>query len=170
MKRFINAHKKALAAVAAIAVVAGSGIGAYAYFTASGAGTGTATVGSTSTWSVAKTGSAVGSMYPDHGSSVVTFTVTNNASGDQAIEAANLAATVDVDGSGNITQSGTPLVGCLQTWFAASAGTPASGFGASIDPGNSTTDAVTVTMSDSNSNQDVCKGATPDVTLTITHS
>lgn len=160
---------KIAAGAATGAMILGGGGAAFAYFTGDGNGTGTATVGSTATWSVAKTGIS-GSMYPGAGSSVVTFTVTNNGSGAQAIESGNLAALVKDDGSGNITQSGTALVGCLSTWFHASPGTPASGYGVSIAATHSTTDDVTVTMDDSGTNQDVCKGATPDVKLTVSHS
>jgi len=169
MKRFMN--KK----VAAIGLAAGLALGAagaaFAYFTGSGNGTGQGTVGTTATWNVAQT-NVSGVMYPGHGSTDLTFTVTNNGQGNQAIESGNLSAAVLADGSGYITSHGASVTGCLQSWFTAPViDAPALGYGHNLDVGASDTVDVHISLTNTPTvNQDACKGATPDVTLTVTQS
>jgi hypothetical protein len=172
MKRFMN--KKVATIGLAAGLLLGAGGAAFAYFTGSGNGTGQAQTGSTATWSVAQTTPTPAAMYPGNGTSVVTFLVTNTGGGAQAIE--NVGQTVAAivnDGATppNIKQSGTALAGCLSGWYGVvSVGAPSVGYGTSVAAGSSTTIAVTVHMTDSGTNQDVCKGATPDVSLTVSHA
>src|SRR5580700_8989226 len=142
MKRFMN-KKVAAVGLAVGLTLAGAGA-AFAYFTSTGNGTGQGFVGSASNWTVTA-GAVSGTIYPGAGSETITFTIKNNSSGAQALDTA--VASVNSSG-GNITQNGVALSGCSATWFAASAATPASGFGDghSILGGASTTDVVTVTM------------------------
>jgi hypothetical protein len=167
MKRFMN--KKVAAIGLAAGLVLGGAGAAFAYFTANGNGTGQGTVGSASTWGVAQT-TSTGTMLPGSGTSVIEFTVTNNSTGAQAIESGDLAAAIVSDAStpANIEQSGVALSGCEAGWFnVVSVGAPSVGYGNSIGHNGTTTVDVTVSMSDSHSNQDLCEGATPDVSLTV---
>ncbi len=168
MKR--NLNKKVVAMLATIVVALGAAGLAFAYFTDSGNGTGTATVGTSTGWDVVKTGVADGSMYPGAGTSTVTFTATNNGSGYQAIDEANVSANV-VSVNGNITEAGTEVDGCLATWFGVTSVTPTPPYDVNgridVAPGATASFAVVVHMDDSNTNQDVCKDATPDVHLQV---
>jgi hypothetical protein len=170
MKRFMN--KKVAAIGLAAGLLLGAGGAAFAYFTGSGTGTGTGSVGSGATWAVSQSGSASGAMYPGVGTSVVTFSLQNTGTGYQGIDSVSqTVAAINDDGSGNITQGGVALPGCLSTWFGVtSVGAPSVGYGHSVAPTASTTVAVTVHMNNVDANQDVCKTATPDVNLTVSHS
>ncbi len=163
--RFIT--KKRVAAAAAAAVIAGGGMAAYAYFTG-GSATSTSSpahTGSTTSWSVTLGAFSGGPVYPGSGTETGTYTVTNNGSGDQALTSAS--ATVVSDTGGAVTESGTAHAGCLASWYSATAGTPLSGFNASIAKNGSTTGTVSVVLNESNSNQNACQGVTPDVTVTV---
>jgi hypothetical protein len=165
MKRFrnISRTKKIIAAGATVALTLGIAGTAFAYFTSTGNGTGSATVGSAGAWTVVA-GTATGTMYPGAGTSIVPFTVTNAGSGAQAYT--TLTPGVASSG-GNITQGGTPVTGCLSTWFVPVLGTPSVAAGVSIAGGGNFTVSVSVTMTDSLTNQNVCQGKTPDITLGV---
>jgi hypothetical protein len=151
----------ALCAIAALVVAAG----AIAYFTASGSGTGQASVGKSAGVSVSVNSDTSGALVPDGTSSeTLGYTVTNNASFAQAIGSTTVK--VHDDGSGNITDGGKSVSGCLSTWFSA------TDAGASAAPatlaanGGKATGTVTVTMpANSTDNQDPCQGAHPDITV-----
>ena len=89
---------------------------AFAYFTSTGSGTGTATVGSAGAWTVNVSAATGGPLYPGSGSQSIAYTVTNAGSGQQS-----LAGTTSVvkSSSGNVTQGGTAVPGCLAAWFTA---------------------------------------------------
>lgn len=150
--------KRTIIAISAIAVlvVAGS---AFAYFTSTGNGTGQATVGSASSWTVTPA-AATGTMYPGSGTSSFDYTVTNASTGHQKL--ATTTSVVLTDGSGNITDHGTVVPGCLATWF-----TPTNHAPAAIDlaGGANTTGSVDVVMSDAAVAQDSCQGHTPEVKI-----
>lgn len=163
-KLFATRRRIVTVGIAAVMVLAGGGT-AFAYFTANGSGTGTATVGSGGSWSVSQS-SASGTIYPGSGNTVITFTVTNNGSGDQSYSSATAAVNSSADG-GYITESGIPVTGCDADWFSATV-TNANREGANISSGGSFMVTVKVTMpSDSSDNQDACEDQTPDVNLTI---
>ena len=129
--------KKRLAAVALVAVLAVSGI-AVAYFTGgSGSVTGSGTVGSASalgvttgtpTWSGGLT-----ALYPGatNNTQFLPFTVTNNGNGHQSVTTITAALLKDASGNAE-TASGTPIPGCLASWFTANARRDQSG--AAIEP------------------------------------
>jgi hypothetical protein len=149
-----------LCAIVALAV-AGS---AYAYFTSTGTGTDqTAAVGSATNFNVTF-GTATGAMFPGSGTDTIPYTVTNAGSGSQQLHA--ISAVVAADVSGNITSSGTAVVGCLAVWFTA---TPPTITAVTLNPspaaGSTSTGNVTVAMVDSGTNQNVCQGKTPDITI-----
>lgn len=179
MSKFSNLklrYKIGVGVATTAAIVAGGGI-AFAYFTGAGSGTGTGSVGSTNTWLVAQSGSASGQVYPGSGTSIVTFTATNNGNGVQGIDnASQVTPSVNTVGgvganAGDITTSGNDVPGCLQSWFHVALGTASPGYGTSVAHGSAYTIPVNLTMSDAvNTNQDACKNAAPDVTLTVAHS
>ena len=122
-------------------------------------GTGQAQVGTSTPWSVTF-GASTGTMYPGSGTSTVNYTVTNNGSGNQHLN--TTTASVVADGSGNVKSSGTPVSGCLATWFSVSNSPPA---GTTLSPSASTTGSAAVTMAESGTNQDACKTVTPDILI-----
>ena len=161
-KLFITKRRIAIVGVTGALVLAGGGA-AFAYFTATGTGTGSATVGTTGTWAVTQA-SSTGTISAGSGSSVITFNVTNTGTGDQ--QYATSTATVNSSG-GDITSGGTPVSGCLASWFKAKV-TNDTGVGTNVAGGATVQVTVKVTMpSDATDNQDACENATPDVTLSI---
>ncbi|HEV3352200.1 MAG TPA: hypothetical protein VG076_04720 [Acidimicrobiales bacterium] len=163
--RFIT-KKRAAAAVAALAIT-GGGMAAYAYFTG-GSATSTSSsahTGNVTSWSVSLGTFAGGPVYPGSGTDSATYTVTNNGNGDQALTTAT--ATVVSGTGGAVTVSGTPHAGCLAAWYSATAGTPVSGFNASIAKNGTTTGTVSVVLNESGGNQNPCQGINPDVTVTV---
>lgn len=149
--------------VASTAAVVGLGGAAFAYFTAPSntSSASQATVGTSTQWNVS-VGTFTGTILPGYGTDSATYTVTNPGSGHQGIQTVT-AAVVD-DGSGNVEQNGTPVSGCLSTWFTATAGAPLA---TDIAGGGSTTGSVSVTMKNVSTSQDLCKNVTPDITVTV---
>jgi hypothetical protein len=161
-KLFATRRQVAIVGIAAAMVLA-SGGAAFAYFTGTGSGTGSASVGSAGGWSVSQDDPS-GTIYPGSGSTLITFDVTNDGDGDQQYSSA--VASVN-SSSGDITESGTPVSGCLAAWFNATV-TSDPHLGEDVGTGNTVQVTVKVTMpSDSADNQDACEGADPDVTLSI---
>jgi hypothetical protein len=163
--------KKRLAAVALVAVLAVSGI-AVAYFTGgSGSVTGSGTVGSASalgvttgtpTWSGSLT-----ALYPGatNNTQFLPFTVTNSGNGHQSVT--TIAAAVLKDASGNAeTASGTPITGCLASWFTVTVDASNPALPSNLAPGGTYIGKVDLTMQDSGTNQNPCQGTAPGVTIT----
>jgi len=156
----------ALSLLALLALAAG---GAYAYFTATGTATdqGAGTVGTTTPFQVTF-GTATGTMYPGAGSTVIPFTITNEGTGYENLSSAAVVIPDTVgDGSGDIEDAGVDVTGCLAAWFSATVSTaPSYGdLAPNGQSGDSATGDVTVTMSDSGTDQDACENATPDITV-----
>ena len=141
-------------------VALGLAVGAYAYFTSTGSGTDqTAAIGTSSNFTVSF-GTATGTMYPGAGTDSIPYTITNTNTGSQRLNA--VTATVNADGSGNITSSGTPVVGCLAAWFTA---TPATVTPTTLAPNGTFNSTIAVTMTDSGTNQNPCQGKAPDIVV-----
>lgn len=145
----------ALGVVASLALTAA----AIAYFSSTGSGTGQATVGTSTAWSVTF-GTTTGTMYPGSGTSNVPYTVTNPSAGHQNLS--STTATVKDDGSGNITDAGTAVVGCLSTWFTATNHSPAA---VDLAGSGTTTGSVDVTLANVSASQDACKSHHPDIVV-----
>jgi len=174
VKDFFTKKRIAVLATAG-AVVLGSGVAAFAYFSASGSGTGSATITVGSPGTVTITQDAYGAsapkfvqstLYPGSGTQNVGFTVTNNGVGHQFV--ATVTATVNSSG-GNVTSGGTPVAGCLASWFTVTGGavtvnTDLAG-GGTIDVGNATTvpSTIVVSMTNAATSQNVCAGKTIDL-------
>lgn len=156
-KKFTKGRSIALSVVATLAI-AGA---AYAYFTSTGTGTGNATVGTSTAFVVTVAAPTGGLLYPGSGTDTLSYTVRNPSAGAQ-----NLSATTAVVASSgaNITQSGTPVVGCLAAWFTAT-NTPPTLPQDLAGGATSTAGSVAVTMTDSGTNQNPCENATPDITV-----
>ena len=152
--------KRRIVALTLVAMLAIAGA-AYAYFTSTGSGTGNATVGSSTAFTVAVAAPTGGLLYPGSGTDTLSYTVHNPSSGAQ-----NLSGTSAVVASSgaNITQSGTPVAGCLAAWFTAT-NTPPTLPQDLAGGATSTAGSVAVTMSDSGTNQNACQNATPDITV-----
>jgi hypothetical protein len=121
MKRFINAHKKAVAAIAATAIVVGSGIGAFAYFTSTGQGSGTASVGTSTDWAVAQGITTGGPLTPGGATESIAYTVTNNSSGHQQLHQVTIQVATTVGTSPGATPGvythGTGTPACTKNDF-----------------------------------------------------
>ncbi|MHB8329735.1 MAG: hypothetical protein ACYDD6_08955 [Acidimicrobiales bacterium] len=167
MRSLYSTKRRIAAAVLSIGLVAGVATSAYAYFTSSGSGTGSASVGSASTWKVTVTSNAAHALYPGSGSNSLTYTVTNQSTGLQELN--SVTASVANDGSGNVTQGGAAVVGCLASWFTATNngstnGVTPGGPSGELASGASDVGTVTVTMLDAAVSQNACQGITgPDV-------
>ncbi len=132
---------------------------AIAYFTSSGSGNGQATVGTSSSWTVTQT-SANGTMYPGTGSTTIQYKVTNAGTGYQELN--GTTGVLATDGSGNVMSGGSAVIGCLASWFSVSNTSPAA---VDLASGASASSSLQVTMSDSGTNQNVCQGVTPTITI-----
>jgi hypothetical protein len=163
MKRFMN--KKVVAIGLAAGLTLGAAGAAFAYFTSTGDGTGSASVGTSTGWNVAVTSDSTNTLLPGSGSETLTYTVTNESNGAQALNA--VTPSFKTDSSGDVLANGTPVVGCLASWFTVTNNNDESpALLTSIASGHTTTGTVTVTMQDSLTNQDVCKNiAGPDVNI-----
>jgi hypothetical protein len=195
MKRFMN--KK----VAAIGLAAGLALGAAgiaaAYFTSTGNGTGSASVGTATNWSVVQA-SSTGTMYPcgatpltaacSTDQATVTYTITNNSSGNQLLTYSDLQTAIDNDGGSpaNILTGGTNHQSNADTYstsnltgFTAVSGCQSGWFGSEVDSLNgaqanvdvaasgTATVVVTVGLEDANAVQNNCELQTPDVDLWV---
>jgi hypothetical protein len=163
----------ALGTLSALAV----GAIAVAFFTGgNGTGTGSATVGNSTAWGVAVnsgsasyTPSGYTAIYPGSGTEALPFTVTNNGGGTQNLK--SLSYAIKQDGSGNAEQSdGTVITGCQASWFTATGDSGNAALPQEITHSSTYTGKVNVTLSDVNSNQDPCQGASPGVTVTASSS
>jgi hypothetical protein len=188
VKKILTTKKRIVIAGGAAAVVLATGGTAFAFYTSSGSGTGSATAGSagTSDWGIKQTASsgatalfpvAANTTLDATNSETLTFTVTNNGSGDEAFASSDVAASVPTytgttDAETATDPSGTTFTdisNCTAGWFNASVASDPSA-GTSIAPGGTATVTVTVSMTDQPVNQDACAGKTPAVNLTINKS
>jgi hypothetical protein len=160
IKRFMS--KKVVAVGLAAGITLGLGGAAFAYFTAAGSGSADAAVGNTGTWGISQVGPAAGAMYPGQGSSAVSYTITNDGSGNQALT--GLQASIPAM-NGDVLSGGNEVVGCLASWFTPTVGTPSVAIGSSITPGKTANVTVTVTMADASVSQDSCVDVSPEVSL-----
>jgi hypothetical protein len=151
--------KKRFAVLGAIAILAMAGI-AVAYFTSTGSGSGSATVGEATAFKVTVSAATGGPLYPGSGSENLAYTVKNEGSGAQNVNATS--ASVASDEGGDITQGGEPVEGCKAAWFTATDSSPAP---VDLAGSESASGSVEVTMQDSGTNQDACQGASPDITV-----
>ena len=151
MKRFMK-KKAVVIGIAAGLTLGISGV-ALAYFTSTGNNTGDASVGSPSPWGVSVSSDATNSLYPGVGTETLSYTITNNGTGNQELN----AVVVSVGNSG-------PANGCLGSWFTATdnGATPTPGsVAADLAPGHAATGTITVSLNDANTtDQGACQGLT----------
>ena len=155
--------RRALIASGAIGALA-TGALAFAFWTTSGSGSGSATAGTDA--GVTVSGDPANGIYPG-GSVPVTTTVTNSSS-TQSQHAQNLHVAISID-SAHATD------GCTASWFTYKADSEGSGdsnphsVALDTDLAASGTHSVDghVFMSNSNTNQDACKGATINLAYTV---
>jgi hypothetical protein len=151
-----------------VAIIVVSASAAFAYFTSTGSGTGSASVGSAGNWTVTVNNDTTGKLLPGSGNEKVGYTITNPNKGAQSFT--TVTAAVATDGSGNVldaNNAGAPVVGCQAAWFNADAGVTSPLAGTSIPKNGNATGTVTVTMTDSGTNQDACENVDPQITVTV---
>ncbi len=158
--------KRVLTALSAVGVLAIAAV-ALAFWTTSGSGSGSATAGSDA--GVTVSGDPANGIYPG-GSVAVTTTVTNSSS-TQKQYVSNLHVTISSDA----THAGN---GCAASWFTYKADSEGSGdsnpHSVALDTelaasGTHTVDGH-VFMSNPNTNQDACKGATINLAYAVNNS
>jgi hypothetical protein len=151
MAQIKNRRSKSLSILlATLLTVAGAGI-AFAYWTASGTGTGEATTGD-SVALVIESEPAEGDLAPGSDGQTVAFTVTNPGPGVQSFTSMAVSL-ADEDGTPWV-----PAGDCLIADYTATISTPPT-FGA-LQPEASVEGVATVTLSNTNENQDDCQGQT----------
>jgi len=92
---------------------------------------------------------------------VINYTVTNTSTGHRQLNATT--ATVASTGSpAVVAQGGAAVANCLASWFTATNTPPAA---VNLAGGGTATGSVSVAMTDSGTNQNVCQGVTPDITI-----
>lgn len=158
--------KKRLAGVVGVIAALAIGVSAYAYFTSNGTGSGGATVGSDSAVTIDPV-TTVGTLYPGH-DVTVNFTV-NNLSSDTSVRVDKVIAD---DAAFTNGIEGLPT-GCDPADFHIAgfefnpSGTPA---GVLIAEDGSEDGSTTLSMDNTDSNQDACKGAEPTLHLKVDNS
>jgi hypothetical protein len=158
--RFRHRSKRRLLVIGGIvtALVAVSGT-ALGYWTTSGTGSGTADVGTIPGVSVVQFG-ATGGLVPGGAAQPISFTI-HNAGTSQYITSVAIVVS-GVSGGGNAHG------GCQATDFSIAGGTVAIGADLANGDHDYTSTGATISMANTGSNQDDCKGAS--VTLGFTAS
>lgn len=134
------------AGVGAVAITAGA---AFAYWTSTGEDTATGTTGNENAWTVQIDDASIASglLTPDGPTDNITFSVTNNETGTKQIEAGQLSVTVDSVSPG----------ACPAADFAITNATVPTGV--DVAAGGSVNGSFDVQLTNTNVNQDACKGA-----------
>jgi hypothetical protein len=146
----LNSRNKRIAIVSVAAVlVLGGGGAAFAFWTAAGTGIGTATTGTSTDFSVTSS-TPVGDALIPGGEQSVPFTVTNGATITQTLS--SVVVTV-ADAEGVAWDNGD---GCTAADYSVSVDAPTLLYGA-IEATGTVDGTVTVTMLDSETNQNACK-------------
>lgn len=141
-----RSNKRKVVAITAVLALAGTGA-AFAYWTATGTGSGTATTGATTDFVVTTT-AGVGDIVPGGAGSVVQYTVTNPS--DDALTFSGLTAvTATADGVAWV-----PTGDCDPADYVVTIAQPTYGPIAGL---GSATGTITVTLTDTASNQDDCQ-------------
>lgn len=157
-----NRRKAATGAALALLLTLGGGGVAMAWFTSGGTGSGSAAIGSAGASDFHIVGhSPSANLYPGGDPADFTFDVTNDGSGTEHL--GTVAITVASDsGTGEIVDDGTPVAGCLASWFVV---TPDVVVDTSITAGatDSAVSGASISMTESGGDQSACQGHTVDL-------
>lgn len=156
----VFSRKKAAAAVAAI-VVLGGAVAAYAYWTQGGSGTGSASTGSTQNLTVNQTTLST-TLYP--GGSVSLSGTFDNPNSSR-VKVTTLTAAIDPAWTGSQTNTGKPACTAGDYSISGTATIGSSGF-VPAGTGVGSWSGLTLSMSDTNANQDNCKGVSVPIVYT----
>ncbi|MHA7220285.1 hypothetical protein ACX80L_15535 [Arthrobacter sp. MDT1-48-3] len=137
-------------AITSVALVAVGGGAAFAYWTTTGVGTGSAETGDAVAFTVASSAATGGPLSPGGPTQTVAFTVTNPGTGAQRLN--NVEVTV-AEADGGVWND---VANCSAADYTVS---PATFTAGDIAPGATKTGTVTITMNNTNLNQDGCKNA-----------
>ncbi|MCU1495313.1 MAG: hypothetical protein JWO62_3077 [Acidimicrobiaceae bacterium] len=163
MKRFIHLSmkKKLVAAGLAVGVTLGVGGAAFAYFTTGGSGTGTAGVGTSSDLTINQVGSISG-LLPGGGSQPIEYSIDNTSTGNQDVTGVTVAiASITAPAAvGGLT--------CTSPDFTLTQPNTVPGDIAAKTTYTSAPSGASISMNDTASNQDGCKGATVNLSFTAT--
>jgi hypothetical protein len=153
MSRIAKKKYGVLAGITAILLLIG-GV-AFAYWTSTGTGSDTGTTGTDTPFDISVTNTTDSTLTPGGPTDTYSYTITNNGSGDQKLEAQpTITITNDQEGSG-----------CDSAWYAV---TPTAISLGDLAPGASATSSFDVQLTNlATTNQDACKGATVTATVTV---
>lgn len=162
MKKVLFKQKRIAAALGVLVALA-MAVGAYAYFTSSGSGSGNATVGSSSNYTVTVDAATGGPLYPGSGTTNLAYHVKNAGQGQQQVSSITAALKANVAGDVYNTTTSAYVDGCKAYWFTVTnhPGTLPDNLAANANH-NGDADLV---LTDSNTNQDVCQGVKPQLTV-----
>ncbi len=150
MRKF--SKKQYLAAGAAAVIVAAGAGTAFAYWTTTGSGSGSATTGTSTAFDVS-VGTPVGdALSPAGPTDSVTFTVTNNGSGHQKVNSADVVSVANSNGSVWNT-----VAGCSASDYSI---TDVALTATDLAPGGTVNGTFSIQMLNLDSDQNGCKGAT----------
>jgi hypothetical protein len=155
--------KKGFALLAALVVVAVGAIGGYAYWTQGGSGNGSATTGTTTAITVNQTSVSAATLYPGGPAEDLSGDFDNPNPGGVVISSVTAVVSSVTPLPGN-TFVGNGKPNCT----AADYSIGGSAAGSTVPPGNSVGawTGLNVSLLNTASNQDNCKGATANITYT----
>jgi hypothetical protein len=156
--RIKTSRKFAVVAGTVAAVLIGGGVAA-AYWTAGGTGTGSATAGTSTALTVTQVGTS-SNLYPGGPSSPVNFSIANSNAGPAYV------GSVTVGIANVVKAGGAPAGTCDATDFSL---VQPTAINASVPTGPTSfsPSGATISMNNKASNQDACKGATVNLTFTV---
>lgn len=125
-------------------------------------------VRSGSDWRVTLVADGSGDLQPGQGAEVLGYTVTNQGARTRTVPLISPLVTADSDGD-VVTPGGSSVVGCRAAWFTATTTVDpgVAGGQTGLAPGTSATGTVTVSMSDSGTDQDPCRHASLGITVRV---
>lgn len=162
MKRFMN--KKVVAIGLAAGITLGAAGAAFAYFTTTGTGTGAASTGSATALTITQTNPTVGGLVPGGPAATIDLSIHNGSATSQAVGPVTVAVNAVTSGTLSGTDSlGNPIGACSTTWYTT---TPSVNVGV-IAAGDTATTTATVSLSETNGNEDNCQAANGGGVLTL---
>jgi hypothetical protein len=175
MKKHLSKKRVVLAALVVVMLAIASGV-AYAYWTAGGGGPGSATAGTTSSITVNQTNSAITNLYPGGPAQALSGTFTNPNPGQVQIASVTAVVSSVTPLTGHtLIGDGTPdcvagdfyITGSFAGPYTVPTGTGGAWNGISVGMVNRNGTAAPPTQISPAANQDNCKGATVNITYTV---
>lgn len=104
-------------------------------------------------------------LYPDGAGESLPFTIANSRAGNESLRAVTVSLLTAPNGDAE-TAAGADIPGCLARWFTAVVDPANAAFPPQVTPDASYAGRIALTMRDSDTDQNACRGATPAVSVT----